>query len=306
MDLRTEHLTKRYGPQVAVDEVSFSVQAGEVVGFLGPNGAGKTTTMRMICGLTTPDAGKVLLGGNLMGPRARELRRHIGYLPEANPLYEDMPVLDFLRFGAQLQGVERTRINGRIATMVDACGLGDEKHKRTGELSRGYRQRTGLAFALVHDPAILILDEPTTGLDPNQIVEIRALIKQLGKAKTVVFSTHILPEAEAVCDRMLIINKGRLVAEGTPEQLRQKGLGGTVYMVRIAGAAAKDVLQLLLGLPKVLGAETVAPEGTYEVRMSAPAAESISAACAAQGWAISELRPAESSLEDVFRDATLN
>ncbi len=306
MDLRTEHLTKRFGPQVAVDQVSFSVQPGEVVGFLGPNGAGKTTTMRMICGLTAPDGGTVLLGGSAMSPRSMELRRNIGYLPEANPLYEDLPVLDLLRFGARLQGVDRTLIDNRVACMVEACGLGDEKHKRTGELSRGYRQRTGLAFALVHDPAVLILDEPTTGLDPNQIVEIRALIKDLGKSKTVVFSTHILSEAEAVCDRLLIINKGKLVAEGRPDQLRSKGLGGATYMVRIPAAPLRDALRLLQGLPHVLGVEKGTAEGAYEVRMSVPAAESISAACSAQGWDISELRLAENRLEDVFRDATLN
>jgi ABC-2 type transport system ATP-binding protein len=305
MDLRTEHLCKQYGPQVAVDDLSFSVRTGEVVGFLGPNGAGKTTTMRMICGLTPPDRGRVLLGGLTMGPRVVELRRHVGYLPESNPLYEDMPVLDLLRFGARLQGLASGKAEKRIAWLVEACGLGDEKHKRTGELSRGYRQRTGLALALVHDPAVLVLDEPTTGLDPNQIMEIRALIKDLGREKTVVFSTHILSEAEAVCDRMLIINKGRLVAEGTPREMRAKGLGGAVYMVRLAGADIREVLPVLRNLPQVTSAQP-GVDGSYEVRMTGPGAEVISAACTAQGWAITELRPVENRLEDVFRDATLN
>ncbi|MBZ0207910.1 MAG: ATP-binding cassette domain-containing protein [Flavobacteriales bacterium] len=305
MEIRTEHLTKRYGSQVAVDDVSFRVREGEVLGFLGPNGAGKTTTMRMICGLIGPDNGQVFIGDRLMDPGAVDLRRAIGYLPETNPLYEDMPVLDLLRFGAKLQGVPGHAIDGRIREMVDACGLGDEKHKRTGELSRGYRQRAGLAFAMVHDPAVLVLDEPTTGLDPNQIIEVRTLIKELGKTKTVVFSTHILPEAEAVCDRILIINKGRIVADGTSEQLRTQVLGRTVFHVRISGAGPDAVLPLLRGIQEVVSASTIqGSEGRYEVRMSSAEGERIFTACSAQGWSIGELRPMESRLEDVFRDAT--
>lgn len=305
MDIRTEELTKRYGTQVAVDHVGFTARKGEVLGFLGPNGAGKTTTMRMICGLTAPDAGHVLIDGREMTPNAVELRRAIGYLPEANPLYEDMPVLDLLRFGARLQEVPHDLINGRIATMVEVCGLGDEKHKRTGELSRGYRQRAGLALAMVHDPAVLVLDEPTTGLDPNQIIEVRALIKELGKAKTVVFSTHILPEAEAVCDRILIINKGRIVADGTSEQLRARLLGRGVFVVRIGGAAPEAVLPVLRALDAVITADVMPDgEGRYEVRMAEAAGERIVALCSRQGWTVGELRPVETRLEDVFRDAT--
>lgn len=305
MDIRTEELTKRYGTQVAVDHVSFTARKGEVLGFLGPNGAGKTTTMRMVCGLAAPDAGQVLIDGLEMTPTAVELRRAIGYLPEANPLYEDMPVLDLLRFGARLQGVPRNTINGRIATMVEVCGLGDEKHKRTGELSRGYRQRAGLALAMVHDPAVLVLDEPTTGLDPNQIIEVRALIKELGKAKTVIFSTHILPEAEAVCDRILIINKGRIVADGTSEELRARILGRGMFIVRISGAAPEVVLSALRNMDEVIEAQAMpGDEGRYEVRMTGPAGERIVAVCSKHGWSIGELRPVESRLEDVFRDAT--
>jgi ABC-2 type transport system ATP-binding protein len=307
MEIRTEHLTKHYGQQAAVNDVSFRVDAGEVLGFLGPNGAGKTTTMRMICGLLAPDSGSVRIGGQAMGPRSVQLRRLVGYLPEANPLYEDMPVLDLLRFGAKLQGVPAAQIDRRVGLMVEACGLDDEKHKRTGELSRGYRQRAGLAFAMVHDPAVLVLDEPTTGLDPNQIVEVRNLIKELGREKTVVFSTHILPEAEAVCDRMVIINKGRIVADGTAEQLRAQLLGRAVYRVRLAGAPPAGVLAVLQQVEGVLDAAPVpGNDGHYEVRMAAPAGERIAAACAANGWAISELRPVEGRLEDVFRGVTLN
>jgi len=305
MEIRTEHLTKRYGSQVAVDDVSFRVREGEVLGFLGPNGAGKTTTMRMICGLIGPDSGQVFIGGRLMDPGAVDLRRAIGYLPEANPLYEDMPVLDLLRFGAKLQGVPGHAIDGRIREMVDACGLGDEKHKRTGELSRGYRQRAGLAFAMVHDPAVLVLDEPTTGLDPNQIIEVRSLIKDLGRTRTVVFSTHILPEAEAVCDRILIINKGRIVADGTSEELRAQVLGHTLFQVRIMDASPEEVLPVLRGIEQVITATGVAGSlDRYVVLMSGAEGGRIAAACIAKGWSLGELRPQESRLEDVFRDAT--
>ncbi|HMN06259.1 MAG TPA: ATP-binding cassette domain-containing protein [Flavobacteriales bacterium] len=306
MDIRTEHLTKRYGAQLAVDNVSFTARAGEVLGFLGPNGAGKTTTMRMICGLAAPDGGHVLIGGRAMSTEAMELRRNIGYLPEANPLYEDMPVLDLLRFGAKLQGVPRDRVDARIRLMVKACGLEREKHKRIGELSRGYRQRTGLAFALVHDPAVLILDEPTTGLDPNQVVDIRALIKELGRTKTVIFSTHILPEAEAVCDRIVIINKGKVVADGTPAQLRAHELGRVQFRLRLAGGAPEaEVLAALRAVPQVLHA-TALPGGggRYEVAMSAPEGERLSAACTAHGWPIAELSTVETRLEEIFREAT--
>ena len=305
MDIRTEDLTKRYGTQVVVDKVGFTARQGEVLGFLGPNGAGKTTTMRMVCGLTSPDSGQVFIDGQEMTPHAVELRRAIGYLPEANPIYEDMPVLDLLRFGAKLQGVPYNAINGRIASMVEVCGLGDEKHKRTGELSRGYRQRAGLAFAMVHDPSVLILDEPTTGLDPNQIIEVRALIRELGKEKTVIFSTHILPEAEAVCDRILIINKGKIVADGTSEELRARVLGRGVFVVRISGAPPEVVLPALLSMDEVIAVEAIpGDDDRYEVRMTGAAGERIVAMCSQQGWSLGELRPVETRLEDVFRDAT--
>lgn len=303
MDIRTEQLTKRYGGQIAVDGITFQARPGEVLGFLGPNGAGKTTTMRMICGLAAPDGGAVLIGGHRMEAGAADLRRSIGYLPEANPLYEDMPVLDLLRFGAKLQGVARGSVDRRIREMVEACGLEAEKHKRTGELSRGYRQRAGLAFALVHDPAVLVLDEPTTGLDPNQVVDIRRLIKELGRTKTVLFSTHILPEAEAVCDRVLIMHKGRIMADGTAQDLLARQHAGVRYMVRVPGAATEAVLRALHAVDGVTDARAE-PGARYEVLMSAPHGERIAAAIAANGWPIAELRTEEARLEDIFRQAT--
>lgn len=309
MDIRIEHLTKRYGPQTAVDNISFRVSAGEVLGFLGPNGAGKSTTMKMICGLIAPNEGAIAVGGKSVEKEPGEVRKLIGYLPESNPLYEDMPVLDLLRFTARIQGVARDQEDQRIREMVDVCGLGEEKHKKIGELSKGYRQRVGLAQAMVHDPQVLILDEPTTGLDPNQIVEIRSLIKELGQAKTVIFSTHILPEVEAVCDRILIINKGRIVADGAPSALRAQAQGDRVLHARIEDGARDAVLMALTTLADVATALPVAGSlDRYEVRSAAgsDAARSIFQLCARHNWPLTELRPLETRLEDIFRDLTLN
>ncbi|MCC7501770.1 MAG: ATP-binding cassette domain-containing protein [Flavobacteriales bacterium] len=307
MDIRIEDLTKCYGPQKAVDAISFTVRAGEVLGFLGPNGAGKSTTMKLICGLTAPNAGKITVGGHDVAAEPEVVRRMIGYLPESNPLYEDMPVLDLLRFAAQLQAVPADRINERLRTMVDACGLDREKHKRVSELSKGYRQRVGLAQAMVHDPDVLILDEPTTGLDPNQIVEIRELIKELGQAKTVIFSTHILPEVEATCDRILIIDKGRIVADGGPAELRGKAQGRAMLHVRVEEAAQQDVLNAFRSIEQV---EEVTTDGTngYLLRV-APGIQlerSIFQLCVQRRWVLTGLHQVETRLEDVFRELTLD
>ncbi len=309
MDIRIDHLTKRFGSQSAVDDISFRVSAGEVLGFLGPNGAGKTTTMKMVCGLIAPNSGTIAVGGKSVADEPGEVRRLIGYLPESNPLYEDMPVLDLLRFTARVQGVPRDHELQRIREMVEVCGLGEEKHKKVGELSKGYRQRVGLAQAMVHDPQVLILDEPTTGLDPNQIVEIRSLIKELGQAKTVIFSTHILPEVEAVCDRILIINKGRIVADGAPSVLRAQAQGERVLHVRIEDAVRDTVITSLSNLPEVASALPVSGSmDRYEVRGAANVdpARAVFQLCARSGWALTEMRPLETRLEDIFRDLTLN
>jgi ABC-2 type transport system ATP-binding protein len=258
VNIRIEHLTKSYGLQKAVDDISFEVRPGEVLGFLGPNGAGKTTTMKMICGLIAPDTGVIEVGGRNIHDDLGSVRRLIGYLPENNPLYRDMPILDYLQFTARVQGVEKDRIEGRVREMVDVCGLTPEKHKKIGELSKGYRQRVGLAQAMVHDPEVLILDEPTTGLDPNQIVEIRELIREVGRAKTVIFSTHILPEVEATCDRILIINNGSIVADGAPGTLRKQAQGKEVVRVRIEDGSRDAIISALAALPSVELADPVA------------------------------------------------
>ncbi|NUQ14083.1 MAG: ATP-binding cassette domain-containing protein [Flavobacteriales bacterium] len=307
MDIRIEGLTKRYGQQAAVDGIGLHVRPGEVLGFLGPNGAGKTTTMKMICGLLAPDAGSIEVGGRSVLTDPQAVRRHIGYLPENNPLYEDMPVLDHLRFAARLQGLSPERIRERLGDMVRVCGLDAEKHKRVGELSKGYRQRVGLAQAMVHDPEVLILDEPTTGLDPNQIVEIRELIKEVGRAKTVIFSTHILPEVEATCDRILIINRGRIVADGSPADLRRQAQGRPLVRVRIEDAPPGAAAEALRTLPGVEQVET-ANDGALLLQTAdgGSGARQVFRLCVDRGWTLTELHSPGSRLEDIFRDLTLN
>jgi ABC-2 type transport system ATP-binding protein len=308
MEIRISSLTRRYGDQIAVNDISFTVRTGEVLGFLGPNGAGKTTTMKMICGSIAPDAGQIEVGGYSALTEAEHVRKLIGYLPENNPLYLDMPVIDMLRFTARLQGVEKSRVSERIGEMIRVCGLDAEKHKRIGELSKGYRQRVGLAQAMVHDPEVLILDEPTTGLDPNQIVEIRELIRELGRAKTVIFSTHILPEVEATCDRILIIHKGRIVADGDPVTLRKQAMGKEMLRVTVEDGSPDIVRHALLALDAVEVVEPVPHSAcSFDLQCvpGAPAARAVHWCCVQNGWTLTELRASETRLEDVFRGLTL-
>ena len=307
MEVRIEHLTKRYGEQAAVDDISFEVKAGEVLGFLGPNGAGKTTTMKMLCGLVAPDSGSMLVAGRSVLKEPEAVRQRIGYLPENNPLYLEMPVIDFLVFAARVQGMAESRIGERVAEMVRVCGLDPEKHKRIGELSKGYRQRVGLAQALVHDPDVLILDEPTTGLDPNQIVEIRELIREVGRSKTVIFSTHILPEVEATCDRILIINKGRIVADGDAATLRRQAQGRDILRVKLE-PVPEGAAEALLGVPGVEEVRALQGGNAYELACATGArpAGDVFRMCAQRNWTLTELTPVETRLEDVFRGLTLN
>ena len=211
MSIRVSHISKKYGLQKAVDDISFEVAGGQIVGFLGPNGAGKSTTMKMITGFLQPDAGTIVVCGVPVIGEAIATKKKIGYLPEHNPLYTEMYVREYLGFIARLHGVADAQL--RIEQVIDLVGLKGESAKQIEQLSKGYRQRVGLAAALIHDPEVLILDEPTTGLDPNQIVEIREVIRELGKTKTILFSTHILQEVEALCDRVIIIHKGKLAAD---------------------------------------------------------------------------------------------
>ncbi|MEQ6122450.1 ATP-binding cassette domain-containing protein [Reichenbachiella sp. MALMAid0571] len=306
MSIVIEELTKKYGEQKAVNNISFEVKTGEVVGFLGPNGAGKSTTMKMITCYMSPTSGDIKLDGLSVLNQPEEIKKKIGYLPENNPLYTDMAIVDYLRFTAEIQGVEKSKISSRIGDMIDMCGLGVEKHKKINELSKGYRQRVGLAQAMIHDPEVLILDEPTTGLDPNQIIEIRKLIKKLGKEKTVILSSHILSEVEATCDRILIINRGRIVADGSADTLRHQSEGQELLTIQIE-ASGGDVHKALLGLPTVEKIDALeGKEGFYRVQ-SKPESFSRKAIfdlCVQNKWYLMEMTGIETRLEDVFRELT--
>jgi ABC-2 type transport system ATP-binding protein len=309
VDIKIENLSKWYNSQAAVNDISFEVKTGEILGFLGPNGAGKSTTMKMIAGYLSIGKGDIVIGGKSISFYGDELKRNIGYLPENNPLYLDMPVIDYLRFCAELQGIEKRFIQGSIKWMVSECGLNDEKHKKIGELSKGYRQRVGLAQALIHNPKILILDEPTTGLDPNQIVEIRKLIRDLGREKTVILSTHILPEVEAICDKILIINKGIIVANGTADSLRKQASGREILQVKIEQGNSDEILMALQNLSFVEKVEFI-DRNTNRFEVQSQAGNSskyeIFHLCVSNGWILTESIPMETSLEDIFRNLTLN
>lgn len=306
--IEVEGLHKRYGDHVALAGISFSVDPGEVVGFLGPNGAGKTTTMKILCGFLTQSAGTARVAGFDTVRDSLDVRRHIGYLPENAPIYRDMIVEDYLAFHTDVRGVERSKRRDRIAAAAEAVGLERMLRRPIGELSKGYRQRVGLAQALVHDPPILVLDEPTTGLDPNQIVEIRELIRTIGKEKTVLLSTHILPEVQAVCGRVLIVHRGSIVGFGTPAELeaRQRGQGRIVVILR----EAEGQEAALAALPSVSGIERHAGEGPGThgfALLSNPSADprpEIATLAASRGWALLELRREGGSLEGVFRSLT--
>ncbi len=309
MDIKIENITKSYGPQRAVDRISFHVKTGEILGFLGPNGAGKTTTMKMITNYLLPDEGDIFIGGKSLTEDAEELKKHIGYLPENNPLYQDMPVIDYLEFCAEVQQIPKEKVPERIREMVRVCGLNQEKHKKIGELSKGYRQRVGLAQAMIHDPEILILDEPTTGLDPNQIVEIRKLIRELGREKTVILSTHIMQEVEATCDRILIINKGKIVADGTAESLSKQVQGQELLHLKIEDGDPNEIFQALQQLPTVELVDFMdRQQNRFEIQ-SKPEMSSgreIFSLCVKKGWVITEMIPVETKLEDIFRELTMN
>jgi ABC-2 type transport system ATP-binding protein len=306
MSITISNLTKKYGQQKAIDDISFEVKTGEILGFLGPNGAGKSTTMKIITCFISPTSGSVSLNGYNIFDHSRELRSRIGYLPEDTPLYTDMSIVDYLKLSARLQNMPEDRIMPRVRKMVDLCGLGPEQHKYIGELSKGYRQRVGLAQALIHDPEVLIQDEPTTGLDPNQISEIRTLIKEIGKETTVMLSSHILKEVEATCDRILIINKGKIVADGSTEELRRKAKGAQQVLVQFKNAD-EDIPSSLTALSSV--SEVTPAENGEDAWMvhsygDMDSREEIFEHCVDKGWILTQMTPVESSLEDIFRDLT--
>ena len=309
MDINVENLTKLYGTQRAVDDISFKVRTGEVLGFLGPNGAGKTTTMKAITSYLEPNSGNITIGEYSVHEDPERVKKVIGYLPEHNSLYGDMPVIDYLKFVAEIHGIPKATSKERILNMVNTCGLEGEKHKKINELSKGYKQRVGLAQALINDPEVLILDEPTSGLDPNQIIEIRQLIKKIGREKTVILSSHILAEVEATCDRILIISKGKIVADGTASDLRKQAEGKEIVRITIEEGEKNDIIKAIQDLEQV---ELVDPIAKDKCRFEIQSKKNLSSRKAiyklsvSKGWILTELTPVETKLEDIFHELTVN
>ena len=307
--IQVSNLTKRFGPTVAVRDVSFNVQRGEVVGFLGPNGAGKTTTMRVLTCYLPADEGTATIAGFDVGTHPLEVRSRIGYLPESAPLYTEMGVIDYLNFIGEVRGLDRQRCQQRIQDMIGVCGLEEVVKKDINELSRGYRQRVGLAQTLIHDPDVLILDEPTSGLDPNQIIEIRQLIREIGREKTVILSTHILPEVTATCSRVIIINKGGLVADASPQELAERSRGRERVYLTVRGPQA-EVEAKLAALSAVRSVRAVGNPTPGRVRYEITSADGVDPTeqlfqvAADNRWPLSELYREASSLEQVFIQLT--
>jgi len=301
------NLTKRYGSTVALDHVNFEVQPGEVVGLLGPNGAGKTTMLKMLTGYLPPTEGSARVAHCDILDQSLELRRLIGYLPETNPLYEELAVYESLEWTARLRGMAAADSERAIRDVIQVCGLNSVVGKDIAHLSKGYRQRVGLAQAILHDPEILILDEPTSGLDPNQQLEVRQLIQTLKQKKTVLFATHILSEAQSACDRVLIIHQGKIVADGTPDLLREQMSKGQRLLLELKapGAPAQEALSRLAGVERV----TVQKEADSHVVLllessQADLREAVFDLAVEHHWPILQMTPEQFSLEDVFRELT--
>ena len=300
MSITVNNLTKIYGTQRAIDDISFTVGKGEIVGFLGPNGAGKSTTLKIITGYLEPDEGNAEVCGIAVGENNSETKKKTGYLPEANPLYFDMYVREYLEFIARVHQVESP--GAQVEKVIETVGLRIEANKKIGQLSKGYKQRVGLAAALIHDPEVLILDEPTSGLDPNQIVEIREVIKRLGQDKTVLFSSHILQEVEAMCDRVIIINKGKIVADDTLSNLQKNKTGNHFVIVEFAENIPAG---RLTGLKEVTNVEQ--PQNkNYKLQTKNPESvrKQLMELCLQNNWNIVSLQSESNSLEDVFRSLT--
>jgi ABC-2 type transport system ATP-binding protein len=306
--IEVQNLTKRYGAVTAVDNVTFRAEAGEILGFLGPNGAGKTTTMRVITGYMPATDGKVLVAGYDVFEQPIEAKRRTGYLPETPPLYPDMTVREYLLFVARIKGVPRREISSRVADAMKRTWVADMGSKHCGKLSKGYRQRVGLAQAIIHNPEVLVLDEPTAGLDPKQIIESRQLIRELGGTHTIVLSTHILPEVSQTCQRVVIINKGKVVAVDTPDNLTARLRGSETIYMQVAGPQ-DAVGAALTGVPGVTrAAAKTGREGLLDVEIDSEKGHDVrrdlASAVVSHGWGLLELRPMRMSLEEIFLSLT--
>jgi len=303
MSIAVKEVSKQYGSQLAVNKVSFEVNTGEIVGFIGPNGAGKSTTMKMITGTLSPDSGLVLVNDLPALEHQKEIRGIIGYLPENNPLYPEMYIREYLQYVAGVYGLSGKKASERISTVIEMTALTREVGKKIGNLSKGYRQRVGLAQALIHDPEILILDEPTSGLDPNQLVEIRNLVSTIGKEKTVLLSTHILQEVEAICDRVIIINNGGIVADENAQRLKEKGEGQTQTIhIELDEEVNPDIWKKLQFIDHVKAVES--KQFLLETHETRDIRGDIFNFAVSQGLTILSLSLKEKSLEEVFRELT--
>lgn len=305
--IKVENLTKRYAGQTAIQDLNFEVGKGEIMGFLGPNGAGKSTTMRILSSFMPPTSGRASIAGFDIFEQSLQARAHLGYMPENVPLYNDMRVTEYLDYRAALKGVPHRRVAERVGDVKELCGLKEVEKKIIGNLSKGYRQRVGLADALVHEPDLLILDEPTSGLDPNQIRQVRDLIKNLGKQHTILLSTHILPEVEMTCSRVIIINRGRIEACDTPENLlgRIRTAGGVTVEAKVGNDDGAEELRKIAGVRDV----TVSVEGDWQVfalrvEANTDVREEVYRLASERRWTLRELSQRRATLEDVFVEIT--
>jgi len=301
-------LTRYYGDLCALDHISLTIEKGKILGLLGPNGAGKTTAMRILTGFLAPTEGTVTVKGHSIDDGMLEIKKLIGYLPESAPVYQDMLVYDYLQYVADIREMPRESREGRIREIVGICGLDSVMHRSIHELSKGYKKRVGLAHAMMSDPEILILDEPTTGLDPNQIVEIRDIIKKIGREKTVILSTHILSEVEATCDRVVIINRGRIVADGSTEELKAATSADYSISLLLKGAPEGEAKALFEGVDGVASVDASGEEGNVRVRLSCRTGddlrEQVYSKVKTRDWALLELTRESKSLESIFSELT--
>jgi ABC-2 type transport system ATP-binding protein len=308
--IHVENLTKYYGSLCAVDQINLDIPKGEILGLLGPNGAGKTTTLRMLTGFIRPSSGNISVKEYNIENHSLEIRKLLGYLPESAPLYHDMLVYDYLDYVADIREVEKTKKLSRIREMAELCGLNQVMHKPVAELSKGYKQRVGLAHAMIKDPEILVFDEPTSGLDPNQIIEIREIIRNIGKEKTVILSTHILSEAEATCDRVVIINQGKIVADGNMESLKQSASGEYSIHLAFRNATSDSVQNELGSVAGVAGLSAAGgDDGILRVRLSCRSTDDLRAKIyeriKQRDWILLEFYQETQSLENIFQKLTL-
>ncbi len=303
--IKVSGLTKDYGARRAIDNLSFNAQQGEIVGFLGPNGAGKTTTMRILTGYMPPTDGEAIIAGYNIVDESLEARKRIGYLPETTPLYTEMIVFDYLKYMGELRSVPE--VDDRVDEVLGMVGLGDRANGYIGNLSKGMRQRVGLAQALLHRPEVLILDEPTIGLDPGQVVEVRELIREIGKERTVLLSTHLLNEAQNICDRVLIINKGKIVAEDTTENLQARLLGAERVIIRVRGEADEELAKAIRLIKGVRDVE-IKNDGSVEFEFASgkDLRPEVAKQIIKSGYDLLELRPLGMSLEEIFLELTSN